>query len=85
MTDMTNRKASVKASSKERLLSAVADILYYIRHPHESDCPACAAFDELQSAALEIIREIENIEATIIEASDDVDSWSARRCKSDIR
>lgn len=81
MSDMTYRKTS----SKERLLSAVADIQYHLRHPHEKDCPSCAAFDALQSAALGIISEIEHLEVTIIEASDDVDSWSGRRCKSDIR
>lgn len=78
MTDMTAEKRPI--SSKSRLLSAVADIQYYLRHPHEAkDCPSCAVFDELQSAALGIIRDIENLEATIIEASDDVDSWAKRR------
>lgn len=83
MTDMTAENRPI--SSKERLLSAVADIQYYLRHPHEKDCPSCAVFDELQSAALGIIRELKNLENSIVELSDDVEKWAGRRCKSDVR
>lgn len=71
-------------SSKSRLLTAVADIQYLLRHPHEpKNCPSCAVFDELQSAAMALIREYENIESGIVEMSDCVDDWASRRSNRD--
>ena len=76
MTDMTDRKAS----SKERLLSAVSRIHDFLRHDsEENDCHSCARFDELQIAALDIIRDLEKLESDIVEMSDSVECWADRR------
>lgn len=81
MTDMTDRKAS----SKERLLSAVSRIHDCLRHDsEENDCRSCDLFDELQIAALAIIHDLENLESGMVEISDSVEGWADRRCKSDV-
>jgi hypothetical protein len=83
MTDKT-KAAHRETNLKSRLLASVADIRHYIRHHGEPEnCPGCAAFDELQSAAMALIREYENIESGVVELSDCVDSWAYRRNSHD--
>lgn len=42
---------------KERLLGAVADLQrFVIHHPDQARCPVCPRWDELQQAALALVR-----------------------------
>ena len=44
-------------NEKERLLAAIADLhSYLVHHPDQERCPVCPRWDELQQAALALVR-----------------------------
>lgn len=44
-------------NAKKRLLGAIADLQrHVIHHPDEAKCPVCPRWDELQQAALALVR-----------------------------
>ena len=71
----TERKVGVT----ERLLAAIVDIQHYITHGAEPlGCAACPRWDELQSAAVAIVGEVERLKALIV-SQHDVFLWKDNR------
>ena len=68
----TERKVGVT----ERLLAAIVDIQHYITHGAEPlGCAACPRWDELQSAAVAIVGEVERLKALIV-SQHEVVQWA---------